>query len=143
MKYTQLFNEFLNESEVNEAFDSYHDMYIAKERFDMKIGNKTWDVAEGSVFSAAGGGWWRDANYDITGMQCGIDDIQNHAQYFELVRNSVWPTTIDTVNAVENWARETKKEVFNAVSNNFNAKKAKQIIDTKMKKLAEIRKLLK
>ena len=79
---SQTFNEFLNESEVNEAYDSYHDIYIAKERFDMKIGKKTWDIAEGSVFGAAGGGWWRDANYDITKLQCGIDDIQNHAQYF-------------------------------------------------------------
>ena len=130
------YEKFINEGTVNEAFDSYHVLYIAKSNFEMKIGRKNWDIAEGSVFGAVGGGNWEIVNPSLKPMfTCGIDDIQRYSTYFEVVPNPVWPTTINTVNAIEFWGRDTRAEVSK------DPKNARKIIDARMKKLTEVQKM--
>jgi hypothetical protein len=130
------YEKFINEGTVNEAFDSYHDLYIAKSNFEMKIGRKNWDIAEGSVFEAVGGGNWEIVNPTLKAMfSCGIDDIQRYSTFFEIVPNPVWPTTINTVNIVESFGRKISIEVSK------DPKNARKIIDARMKKLAEVQKM--
>jgi hypothetical protein len=118
---------------VNEGFldvnDGFWALYIANK--DTTIG-KT-QVPKGTVIGSTGGGNWESTDGKIKTHIAALLDTPD----FDKVQNPTWPKTVELTKEIEKWSRNTRDLIQNDPAN------AEKIISLRVKKIEDIRKMIK
>jgi len=118
---------------VNEGFldvnDGFWALYIANK--DTTIG-KT-QVPKGTVIGSIGGGNWESTDGKIKTHIAALLDTPD----FDKVQNPTWPKTVELTKEIEKWSRNTRDLIQNDPAN------AEKIISLRVKKIEDIRKMIK
>ena len=131
MKHLNTFEGFLNEEQ---SYDKYFDYYIAKTDAIVKDPKgKKITIPSGTVIYARGLGRWVSVDGKIS---VGLEVLTGNPD-FEVVNNSIWPETIDLTDEIEAWGRSTNDLIQK------DPKNIQKIIDTRLKVIGDIRKMLK
>ena len=117
-----------------QSYDKYFDYYIAKTDAIVKDPKgKKITIPSGTVIYARGLGRWVSVDGKIL---VGLEVLTGNPD-FEVVNNSIWPETIDLTDEIEAWGRSTNDLIQK------DPKNIQKIIDTRLKVIGDIRKMLK
>ena len=134
-EYKAELNEDENISPNETKINNYFDYYVANKDTEVKDidNNKKISVPRGTVIHAVGGGYWKSVDGKI---KTGIGSLKGN-QDFDVFNNPTWPNTIDLVDDIESWGRDTLELIQK------DPKNIQKIIDARTKIIDAIRKMIK
>jgi len=114
--------------------DSYFNLYVANQDTELKTNNnKKISIPKGTVISATGGGNWKSEDGKIKTEENKLKDNPN----FTVVNDMTWPTATEVSDQILDWARGKKDY------SNLSIEQIKKAMDSNIKTLNSIKKLLK
>jgi hypothetical protein len=136
---------------VNDSgWHSWHNLFVAKTNIKYISDHHYVNVPKGTILSASFGGYFKDITGNISignvsrvngKLAHGDYNIRKDKENYEEVFCNIWPSTLNVVKKIENWARNEK--AISKAARNQDIKGIKDAIEHKMIILIEIEKLIK